>query len=102
MKKVRYTIKQLAIGSDNIFRSYKKEHFKPEEYVSTWHGEIEVEDGATDIAVLDMLFEEFNTRRPFNFAGHSMSVSDLVVIHTADESRTYYCDGIGWKKIDIE
>jgi len=41
---------------------------------------------------LDSLFFEFNQRRPKDFTGHSLSVSDIVEI---DDSK-YYCDDCGW------
>lgn len=47
---------------------------------------------------LDDLFEIFNTNRPSDFHGHSMSVSDVVEV----DGVFWYCDDIGWKKLDWE
>ena len=45
---------------------------------------------------LDDIYEIFNIHRPEDFHGHSLSVSD--VIETDDGF--YYCDSIGWKKLN--
>lgn len=45
---------------------------------------------------LEGLFEKFNTNRPEDFRGHSMSVSDVVVINN---KYPYYCDTVGWKEV---
>lgn len=35
-----------------------------------------------------------------DFFGHSMSVSDVVIISSIDGMRAYYCDTFGWQRID--
>lgn len=45
---------------------------------------------------LEDLYFIFNERRPEDFEGHSMSVSDVVWI----DGTYWYCDDIGWKKLD--
>lgn len=47
---------------------------------------------------LEELFTIFNVRRPKDFNGHSLSVSDIVKI----DDIYYYCDSIGWKKLSSE
>lgn len=44
--------------------------------------------------VLDKIFEQFNLRHPEDFKGHSLSVSDVVIL----DNEIYFCDSIGWKK----
>ena len=45
---------------------------------------------------LDDIYEIFNQRRPDDFKGHSLSVSDVIQV----DSEFWYCDDIGWKKLD--
>ena len=45
---------------------------------------------------LDDIYMMFNVSRPDDFTGHSLSVSD-VVEYNGD---FYYCDDIGWKKLE--
>ena len=45
---------------------------------------------------LEDIFFHFNMRRPTDFRGHSLSVSDIVVLN----GEKFYCDRIGWKKLD--
>ena len=40
-------------------------------------------------------FDMFNVRRPNNFKGRSMSVSDIVEV----DGKNYYCDGVGWVEL---
>lgn len=44
---------------------------------------------------LDGVFSEFNINHPQDFKGHSLSVSDVVVI----DGKAWYCDSVGWKEI---
>jgi len=60
-------------------------------YESVYTGEIE--DAGSDKAVLDCLFETFNINRPDDFHGHSLSMSDVIML---DNSRLWYCDRVGW------
>lgn len=62
------------------------------EYKQTYEGEI---DGDDTIQILEKLFEIFNINHPKDFRGHSLSVSDIVILDGAK----YYCDSMGWEKI---
>ena len=53
------------------------------DYESVYRGEIR--EGET----LDTLYEKFNLYHPDDFAGHSMSVSDVIVIEKEHEKRAY-------------
>ena len=56
-------------------------------------------DGENPIAVLEKLFERFNINHPDDFKGHSMSVSDIVVLFDDNGCKWYYCDSFDWKDI---
>ncbi|MDO5398004.1 MAG: DUF3846 domain-containing protein [bacterium] len=47
-------------------------------------------------ATLEKLYTWFNTDIPQDFKGHSMSVSDIVVLQRNGEEKAYYCDSAGF------
>ena len=49
---------------------------------------------------LESIFTEFNTNRPYDFYGHSLSVSDIVVLSDNGKNNAYYCDKAGWVKVE--
>lgn len=52
--------------------------------------------------ILEDFFDMFNLNRPKDFTGHSLSVSDIVVLTDESDNKTaYYCDLFGWKPIDV-
>ncbi len=70
-----------------------------ENYRKVYDGVIEVFiPGRSNLAILERLFEKFNIDHPKDFRGHSLSVSDIVVI----EGLAYYCDSIGWVPLSKE
>lgn len=48
---------------------------------------------------LERIFEKFNFDRPEDFKGHSLSVSDVVVVYQNDRDTAHYVDSIGF--VDI-
>lgn len=97
---MKYVISQLPISNNNIFSSYDrvKSKINLDEYVNVWV------DDTDDLATRDAcerIFEKFNSgNRPKNFAGHSLSVSDLITFFAeGKKSITYYCDDFGWVEI---
>lgn len=59
-------------------------------------------DGEVPCRNLEEVFEKFNFDQPENFAGHSMSVSDVVELtETTDYAKPgfYFCDTFGFKEI---
>ncbi len=48
---------------------------------------------------LDDLYYEFNMQHPKDFRGHSMSVSDIVVLHKRDEDKAFYVDTFGFTEV---
>lgn len=53
----------------------------------------------TDKDTLDGIYERFNIQRPADFTGHSLSVSDVVVLNDGSTVKTYYVDSIGFAKL---
>ena len=48
---------------------------------------------------LETIYAEFNMNRPDNFRGHSMSMSDVVVLQEYGKETAHYCDRIGFKEV---
>lgn len=51
--------------------------------------------GNNAFEVLDSLYFIFNMARPDDFQGHSLSVSDIVMMN----DQFYFCSRFGWKEI---
>jgi len=45
---------------------------------------------------LEKIFMKFNMERPKDFKGHSLSVSDIVLV----DGKAFYCDSMGFEPID--
>lgn len=58
----------------------------------------EVFSGDVDCSDLEAVFQKFNTEGHPLHRGHSLSVSDIV----ATEDGAYYCDSVGFKKVDFD
>jgi len=100
MKEYAYLIYQLKdpMESNYAWMSWKtaKREFNPVHYDGVYYGHIE---GNTSESVLEKLFEKFNMNQPDDFKGHSLSVSDVVVLFDHNGCKWYYCDRFGWENI---
>lgn len=102
MKNYRYVIYQVRANVSFAFLNWKLANkignwsFAP--YRSVWNG---YEEAADDIDLVNYLWEIFNINHPEGYRGHSMSVSDIVLVKDieANEKKYYYCDSFGWKDI---
>ena len=45
------------------------------------------------------IWQKFNIDRPADFKGHSLSVSDIVVLHQNGENTAHYVDSIGFQQV---
>ena len=48
---------------------------------------------------LEDLYTQFNLYHPEDFRGHSMSVSDLVILNQDGETTAFFCDSIGFTDV---
>lgn len=48
---------------------------------------------------LESIYQDLNLERPSNFHGHSLSMSDVVVLREYGKETAHYCDRIGFKEI---
>lgn len=101
-KKGRYEIYQMKKGDSYhkvrymAYDMVKKElpYLCADDYDKVYEGEIE---SKTESEMLDELYYQFNMARPKDFTGHSLSVSDVIVL----DGKAFYVDDIGFKKIDF-
>ena len=55
--------------------------------------------GLSNAEALEELYLTFNLRRPEDFRGHSLSVSDVVVLNREGQAGAFYVDRIGFKEL---
>lgn len=48
---------------------------------------------------LDSLYERFNLNQPEGYYGHSLSVSDVVVLQKEGQAKAYYVDSFGFREL---
>lgn len=67
-------------------------------YDKVYEGEIEkVSTQEKDEWTMERIFKTLNTnKRPSDFKGHSLSVSDIVEL----PSGRWFCDSMGWKQLE--
>ena len=66
---------------------------KPENY------ELVYEAPMTEKDNLESIYTRFNVDRPADFTGHSLSVSDIVVLHQGGKDTAHYCDRTGFSEV---
>lgn len=52
-----------------------------------------------DTNKLEGIYYRFNMERPDDFTGHSLSVSDIIVIEDGNNKTAYFVDSVGYKEI---
>ena len=48
---------------------------------------------------LDSIYERFNLQHPADFRGHSLSVSDVIVLHQNGQDQAFYVDSFGFQQV---
>lgn len=101
---MKYRILQLDRDRESV--SQNRKMFEPWEVLNKCCGGFDIRDykevyagdhqtdKSTEVA-LDEIFEQFNLRHPEDFRGHSLSVSDVVIM----DNEIYFCDSFGWVKV---
>ena len=64
-----------------------------ENYTLVYSGELK--EGMS----LEDIYTQFNVDHPADFTGHSLSVSDVVVLHQDGENTSHYVDSVGYREI---
>lgn len=52
-----------------------------------------------DIETLESIYQRFNIDHPEDFTGHSLSVSDIVVLRHGEQETAHYCDSAGFVEV---
>lgn len=97
-----FSIYQLRPGSQTnglLFHPYAlaKGSIKRSNYDLVYTGPLEPGPDVTD--TLESIYERFNLDPPGNFKGHSLSVSDVVVLHQNGQDTAHYVDLSGFKDV---
>ena len=66
---------------------------KPENYELVYEAPLTEKDN------LESIYARFNVDRPADFTGHSLSVSDIVVLHQDGKDTAHYCDRAGFSEV---
>ena len=66
---------------------------KPENYELVYEAPMTAKDD------LESIYTRFNVDRPADFTGHSLSVSDIVVLHQNGKDTAHYCDRAGFSEV---
>ena len=53
----------------------------------------------TSGTTLEDIYRTFNVDYPADFKGHSLSVSDVVVLHQNGQNTAHYCDSVGFQQV---
>lgn len=62
----------------------------------------QVYDGAVETNDLEALYTKFNIGHPPGYAGHSLSMSDVLELYDETGSTFHYVDRIGFQQVDFE
>ena len=81
-----------------FFRSYSSLE-RSGDVVKAENYELRYDCWRPDSDNLEAIYAEFNIDRPEDFKGHSLSVSDVLVINRDGTPKCYYVDSIGFKEI---
>ena len=97
---ITYKIHQIKDieNTDYAFRGYDPKKFNFKDYECKYSGEF-TDDTKTATEICEVIFYLFNMRRPEDFKGHSLSMSDVIELDTGISQRLYYCDMCGWERI---
>ncbi len=92
------SLKRRGIIKDNF------DAIKPENYNLVYVGELselskEFISLQTQGDKLEALYEKFNIDHPEDFKGHSLSVSDMVVLHENGENSAHFVDSVGFTEL---
>ena len=97
----RYEIYQLTADPANaklLFTSYDVIHAGGMT-INRSNYELKYSAPLTPDTTLDSIYVQFNINRPADFTGHSLSVSDIVVLHRNGQDTAHYVDSIGFADV---
>ena len=98
---VTYEILQIKEGSNGeAYRFLKMSHVQASGMqVSVADYESKYKEAWKPGETLETIYERFNIHRPEDFTGHSLSVSDVVVLESETEKKAFYVDSFGFSEL---
>jgi antirestriction protein ArdC/predicted nucleotidyltransferase len=97
LDKFRFTgtesLKRMGITKDNF------DAVLPENYKLVYMGELAELQGQTQSETLEAIYTKFNIDHPADYKAHSLSVSDIVVLHEDGENSAHFVDSFGFTEL---
>ena len=87
------SLKRMGITKDNF------DAIKPENYELIYVGELSELQEQTEGEMLEAIYEKFNIDHPEDYRGHSLSVSDIVVLHQNGKNSAHFVDSFGFTRL---
>lgn len=87
------SLKRMGITKDNF------DVIKPENYELIYVGELSELQEQTQGETLEAIYEQFNIAPPEDYRGHSLSVSDIVVLHQNGKNSAHFVDSFGFTRL---
>ena len=87
------SLKRMGITKDNF------DAVLPENYKLAYMGELTELQGQTQSETLEAIYTKFNIDHPADYKAHSLSVSDIVVLHEDGENSAHFVDSFGFTEL---
>ena len=87
------SLKRMGITKDNF------DAVLPENYKLVYLGELSELQGQTQSETLEAIYTKFNIDHPADYKAHSLSVSDIVVLHENGENSAHFVDSFGFTEL---
>ena len=87
------SLKRMGITKDNF------DTVLPENYKLVYLGELSELQGQTQSETLEAIYTKFNIDHPADYKAHSLSVSDIVVLHENGENSAHFVDSFGFTEL---
>ncbi len=89
----------MGIGIDLSIETYLNKAYEDFITKDRETKEVEAESIAYTVCQHFGIYTQFNIDHPADFTGHSLSVSDVVVLHQDGENTSHYVDSVGYREI---
>ena len=99
---VTYEILQIKEGSNGeAYRFLKMSHVQASGMqVNADDYESKYKEAWKPGETLETIYERFNIHRPEDFTGHSLSVSDVIVLESVGDKKAFYVDSFGFCEVE--
>ena len=87
------SLKRMGITKDNF------DAVLPENYKLVYLGELSELQGQTQSETLEAIYTKFNIDHSADYKAHSLSVSDIVVLHENGENSAHFVDSFGFTEL---